>query len=194
MASKAIKGYKFVFGGKSRPGIVGVKPKSGGVVDEFKSRKLKQLGRTQRKLKSQDKEMGEAMGEAKKKGATRKDLVKGRKFQRDIRRTKREGDKLRKDVLRVGKAKGGKVDDKKKTKKPLGGRLKKPKPGSYDYQLQETMKPPYKRKEMKKGGKALKPVDKEKNPGLAKLPTHVRNKMGYMKKGGRVRKFGGGKK
>ena len=30
--------------------------------------------------------MGEAMGEAKKKGATRKDLVKGKKFQRDIRR------------------------------------------------------------------------------------------------------------
>ena len=189
MASKAIKGYKFVFGGKSRPGIVGVKPKSGGVIDEFKSRKLKQLGRTQRKLKSQDKEMGEAMGEAKKKGATRKDLVKGRKFQRDNRRAQREGDKLRKDVLRVGKARGGKVDDKKKTKKPLGGKLKKPKPGSYDYQLQETMKPPYKRKEMKKGGKALKPVDKKKNPGLAKLPTHVRNKMGYMKKGGRVKKF-----
>jgi hypothetical protein len=35
---------------------------------------------------------------------------------------------------------------------------------------------------MKKGG--LKPVDKEKNPGLAKLPTRVRNRMGYMKKGG----------
>ena len=33
---------------------------------------------------------------------------------------------------------------------------------------------------------ALKPVDKKKNPGLAKLPTGVRNKMGYMKKGGRV--------
>ena len=46
----------------------------------------------------------------------------------------------------------------------------------------------------KKDGGSLKPVDKEKNPGLAKLPTHVRNKMGYMKKGGRVRKFGGGKK
>ena len=38
----------------------------------------------------------------------------------------------------------------------------------------------------KKGGKALKPVDKEKNPGLAKLPTKVRNKMGFMKKGGKV--------
>tara|TARA_R100000655_G_scaffold92455_1_gene133570 strand:+ start:545 stop:1171 length:627 start_codon:yes stop_codon:yes gene_type:complete len=35
---------------------------------------------------------------------------------------------------------------------------------------------------MKKGG--LKPVNREKNPGLAKLPTRVRNKMGYMKKGG----------
>ena len=37
---------------------------------------------------------------------------------------------------------------------------------------------------MKKGG--LKAVDKEKNPGLAKLPTHVRNKMGYMKRGGKA--------
>ena len=77
----------------------------------------------------------------------------------------------------------------RKKLKNLGGKLKKPRPGSYDYQLQETMKPPYKRKEVKKGGKALKPVDKEKNPGLAKLPTQVRNKMGYMKKGGRVKKF-----
>lgn len=40
--------------------------------------------------------------------------------------------------------------------------------------------------EFKSGGKVLKPVDKSKNPGLAKLPTQVRNKMGYMKKGGRV--------
>ena len=38
--------------------------------------------------------------------------------------------------------------------------------------------------EMKKGG--LKAVDKEKNPGLAKLPTRVRNKMGYMKRGGKA--------
>lgn len=34
--------------------------------------------------------------------------------------------------------------------------------------------------------KKLKKVDKKKNPGLAKLPTKVRNKMGYMKKGGKV--------
>jgi hypothetical protein len=34
-----------------------------------------------------------------------------------------------------------------------------------------------------KGG-AMKPVDMKKNPGVAKLPTAVRNKMGFMKKGG----------
>ena len=148
MSNKFFKAYKFLTGGKSKPGIVGVKPKSGGAADEFKSRKLKEIGKKQRKLKSQDKEMGEAIKDAKKKGVARKDLVGGRKIQRDSRRLQREGDKLRKDVLRVGKKDGG----------------------------------------------SLKPVDKEKNPGLAKLPTKVRNKMGYMKKGGRVKKFGGGKK
>jgi hypothetical protein len=33
----------------------------------------------------------------------------------------------------------------------------------------------------------MKPVDSNENPGLAKLPTEVRNKMGYMKKGGNVK-------
>jgi hypothetical protein len=31
-------------------------------------------------------------------------------------------------------------------------------------------------------------VDASKNPGLSKLPTEVRNKMGYMKKGGMAKK------
>lgn len=38
--------------------------------------------------------------------------------------------------------------------------------------------------------KSLKPVDKKENPGLAKLPTDVRNKMGYMKDGGMVLEIG----
>ena len=38
-------------------------------------------------------------------------------------------------------------------------------------------------KKFKEGG-AMKPVDMKKNPGMAKLPTAVRNKMGFMKKGG----------
>jgi hypothetical protein len=37
-------------------------------------------------------------------------------------------------------------------------------------------------RKFKAGG--LKEVDSDSNPGLAKLPTTVRNKMGYMKKGG----------
>ena len=37
--------------------------------------------------------------------------------------------------------------------------------------------------EMKNGG--LKPVNSAKNPGLAKLPKEVRNKMGYMQMGGK---------
>jgi hypothetical protein len=38
-------------------------------------------------------------------------------------------------------------------------------------------------KKFREGG-IMKPVDTNENPGLAKLPTEVRNKMGYMKKGG----------
>ena len=34
----------------------------------------------------------------------------------------------------------------------------------------------------------MKKVDKKKNPGLAKLPKAVRNKMGFIKKGGMVSK------
>ena len=41
------------------------------------------------------------------------------------------------------------------------------------------------RNNMKKGGSALKPVQPNQK-GLSKLPTEVRNKMGYMKKGGKV--------
>lgn len=43
-------------------------------------------------------------------------------------------------------------------------------------------------KKMQSGG-SLKAVDTAKNPGLSKLPTDVRNKMGYMKNGGRSKKM-----
>jgi hypothetical protein len=33
----------------------------------------------------------------------------------------------------------------------------------------------------------MKAVDSKKNPGLAKLPTEVRNKMGYAKNGGMMK-------
>ena len=73
---------------------------------------------------------------------------------------------------------------KKKTMKPMtgaaritGARPNRPihpsNPGNPNRPIRPMQK-------MKAGG--LKPVDKSKNPGLAKLPTSVRNKMGYMKK------------
>ena len=37
-------------------------------------------------------------------------------------------------------------------------------------------------------GGALKATDSSENPGLSKLPTEDRNKMGYMKKGGMAKK------
>lgn len=43
-------------------------------------------------------------------------------------------------------------------------------------------------KSMMKAGGSLKPVDKSKNPGLSKLPTAVRNKMGFQKTGGATKK------
>ena len=45
-------------------------------------------------------------------------------------------------------------------------------------------------RELKDGG-SLKPVPAGKK-GLAKLPTKVRNKMGFMKKGGRAKMKSGG--
>ena len=75
---------------------------------------------------------------------------------------------MKKRMKRGGKAM------KKKIKKAMGGGVMK--------------------KRMKAGGKALKKVDTAKNPGLAKLPTKVRKKMGFMKRGGTAKKkmMGGG--
>ena len=46
----------------------------------------------------------------------------------------------------------------------------------------ENKKKKKKKKKMKAGGALKAPA----NPGLKKLPTEVRNKMGYMKKGGKI--------
>jgi len=186
MASKFFKAYKFIVGGKKRPGIVGVKPKSGGAVDEFKSRKLKQLGKTQRKLKSQFKEMDEAIEGAKKKGLSRKDLVKGRKVQRDNRRRMREGDKLRKDVLRLGKAMGGGVTraidelrEKEKSKPKRGKPATEQRKGDTGIQKKKA---PFDKKD-KPATLREKILPKKKKDRLEEL----RKELG-MKKGGKAKK------
>ena len=75
-----------------------------------------------------------------------------------------------------------------------GGRVKKTKGFSKNKektskQNEEKIMPGtmmMKRPMMKKGGKALKPV-KPSQKGLKKLHKKVRNKMGYMKNGGKVK-------
>jgi len=59
----------------------------------------------------------------------------------------------------------------------FGMKMGTPKPKTNVQKIKETFAPK---------NKNLKPVDKKKNPGLSKLPTQVRNKMGYMKSGGRA--------
>ena len=49
-----------------------------------------------------------------------------------------------------------------------------------------------KRPMYKHGGKTLKAIPKAKKKSLGKLPTKVRNKMGYMNTGGRVGLKSGG--
>ena len=76
-----------------------------------------------------------------------------------------------------------------KRKMAYGGKVKKMREGGMSEADKKTFgetemdqKPP---KNFKKSDK--KPVPKDK-PGLKKLPEEVRNKMGYMKKGGKVKK------
>ena len=82
-------------------------------------------------------------------------------------------------VTKSGFTKG--KDLKKVEKKASGGRIGRrfgsPKPKTNVQKIKETFEPK---------NKNLKPVDKKKQKGLAKLPIEVRNKMGYAAKGGRA--------
>ena len=99
-----------------------------------------------------------------------------RQVQTKINQTKQKlkGEPVTKSGFTKGK------DLKEVEKKASGGRIGRkfgsPKKSNID-KIKETFAPK---------GKNLKAVDKKKNPGLAKLPTKVRNNMGYMKKGGAV--------
>ena len=67
-----------------------------------------------------------------------------------------------------------------------GGRVGRKFGGGMDMGRRKTNVEKIKETFSTKKNKNLKPVDKKKNPGLAKLPIEVRNKMGYAKKGGRA--------
>lgn len=122
----------------------------------------------------------------------------------------KKGGRMKKEGGCVGRYKDGgtiktKVAKTKKAKapskaaiKPAMSNIAEPAPAMIPAMSPDmgTMPPPM----MKKGGAlkkcaeggSLKSVDTEENPGLAKLPTNVRNKMGYAKKGGEVKKYADG--
>ena len=128
---------------------------------------------------------------AEKKIKTGKEMIKeGQKARKNMIDTKRAfqfkhgksthaikpGDKPEvkyKGNVKEQKAKGGRVG------RRLGGGMDMSKRKTAVEKIKETFGPRSKNKN-------LKPVDKKKNPGLAKLPIEVRNKMGYAKKGGRA--------
>ena len=82
----------------------------------------------------------------------------------------------RADISSEKKSKGGRVGRK------FGGGMDMSRRKTNVEKIRETFSP----KKSAAKNKNLKPVDKKKNPGLAKLPIEVRNKMGYAKKGGRA--------
>ena len=77
-----------------------------------------------------------------------------------------------KQVSPKGYKKGGSVRDTRKTEQMIGASI--------------SSKREKGRVRRKMGG-SLKPVDPKTQKGLSKLPTEVRNKMGYMQEGGKVK-------
>ena len=142
------------------------------------------------KAKDKRKEGIKASKEIKKMvGTGQADRVGGSVYHRGIREKKAEGGKVGKTSKQEMFDIVDKFSKDKKSAQKIKNKLTDTKPMSKSEIMDEV-----KRQGLRKGGRTLKPVDKKKNPGLAKLPTQVRNKMGYMKDGGKVKKFGGGKK
>ena len=95
-------------------------------------------------------------------------------------RTKANQPKINKKIADIADR-----QDKARVKKMGGGMMGRrfgmiagtPKPKTNVEKIKETFSPK---------GKKLKPVDPKKQKGLSRLPRAVRNKMGYMKSGGRA--------
>ena len=121
----------------------------------------------------------------------RRESIKRMNELSDLQKKRKEGIKASKDVKKMvatGKAKmiGNTPFHKNVREKKMGGGMMgrrfgmkqgTPKPKTNIDKIKETFAPK---------NKNLKPVDPKKQKGLSKLPTEVRNKMGYMKSGGRA--------
>jgi len=194
MASKFFKAFN-LFKGKVSPTIKSVKPTkdiSGSVkrvTQNVSSKRIADVAKVKDKMKTGKQMMKEAQQE-------RKNLVDtGRAFKfrggKDIHSIRpgenpkvKFKDTIAKDAGRTPtkKFKKGKELREKKMGGGMMGRRFGMKMGTPKLKTNiEKIKETFALK-----NKNLKPVDPKKQKGLAKLPKQVRNKMGYMKSGGRV--------
>ena len=190
MASKFFKAFK-LFKGKVSPTIKSVKPTkdiSGSVkrvTQNVTSKRIKDVANVRDKMASGKKMMKEAQQERKRLVDTgRAFKFRGGKEVYSI--TPGENPKVKfkstieKDAGRTPtkKFKKGKELEKKANGGRIGRRFGSPNSKKTNVEkIKETFSPK---------GTNLKPVDPKKQKGLSKLPKQVRNKMGYMKKGGVV--------
>jgi len=182
MASKYFfKGFSKLFKGPQDGGKVatigGIKPN---VPKTKKEKLLRDLKITKQKVKGATAKLKQTQFE----GANPQ--FKGKDFTFKTKTGKSESNKerykrIQKENTKVLK---GMIDDAFKNvrdKKATGGRVGRkfgsPKPKTNVQKIKEAFSTK---------GKKLKPVDPKKQKGLSKLPREVRNKMGYMKSGGRA--------
>ena len=170
MASKFFKAFNF-FKGKVSPTIKSVTPKVNQskiakAIDDVKLTALKAKGQ----MKKQNQDFDGAIQKVQKKIGNTTQMLKGEKVTESGVSRGKDMKKFKTPSLNpkpINKATGGRV----------GRRFGSPKPKTNVQKIKETFA-------LK--GKNLKPVDPKKQKGLAKLPKQVRNKMGYMKSGGRA--------
>jgi len=153
------------------------------------------------KMKSKEFRIGTAKGKSK---ASDDDDDKYRLYQKGGRVRKMGGGMMKRPMYKDGSPKTllrriGPEESKRMAQDPSRKKrmndmmLRYPKGKQVDPEVREKLKklldskkPKTMRKKMMGGG-SLKSVDPKTQKGLSKLPTKVRNKMGFMKKGGKVK-------
>ena len=195
MASKYFKAFN-LFKGKVSPTIKSIKPTTKTISDSVKQTKTKQAVKNINlvdKLKKQKAEGIKSAREASKQlqsGAETKKFTKINKqfFGRGVPAD--ATDLKNPTVAKTKKFKTGKQleAEKKAREKKMGGGMM-----GRRFGMRSGTNPFKKETDVEKikktfspKGKNLKPVDPKKQKGLSKLPRAVRNKMGYMKSGGRA--------
>jgi hypothetical protein len=190
MANKYFKAFKF-FKGKVSPTIKSVKPTTDiagsvkRVTQKVTSKRIDDVSKVKDKMAAGKKMMKEAQQERQKLVDTGKAFkFRGSKDIFSIRPGENPKVKFKSTIAKDAgrtpekKFKKGKELEKKADGGRIGRRFGSPNPKKTNI---EKIKETFSTK-----GKNLKPVDPKKQKGLAKLPRQVRNKMGYMKSGGRA--------